>query len=72
MVDGLSFTLDAGETLCIAGESGSGKSVTALSLMGLLPKPGGRVTAGTALFQGRDLFELSTPRCRTSAATTSR
>ena len=61
VVDGLSFALDAGETLCIAGESGSGKSVTALSLMGLLPKPGGRVTAGTALFQGRDLFKLSEP-----------
>jgi peptide/nickel transport system ATP-binding protein len=59
VVDGLSFTLEAGETLCIAGESGSGKSVTALSLMGLLPKPGGRITAGAALFQGRDLFELS-------------
>src|SRR5689334_16429664 len=52
------FTLDAGETLCIAGESGSGKSVAALSLMGLLPKPGGRILAGTALFQGRDLFKL--------------
>jgi peptide/nickel transport system ATP-binding protein len=59
VVDGLSFTLEAGETLCIAGESGSGKSVTALSLMGLLPKPGGRVTSGSAIFQGHDLFELS-------------
>ena len=59
VVDGLSFALEAGETLCIAGESGSGKSVTALSLMGLLPKPSGRVTAGVAMFQGRDLFELS-------------
>jgi peptide/nickel transport system ATP-binding protein len=58
VVDGLSFTLNAGETLCIAGESGSGKSVTALSIMGLLPKPGGRVIGGTALFQGRDLFKL--------------
>jgi peptide/nickel transport system ATP-binding protein len=61
VVDGLGFTLEAGETLCIAGESGSGKSVTALSLMGLLPKPGGRVIGGTALFQGRDLFKLSEP-----------
>jgi peptide/nickel transport system ATP-binding protein len=58
VVEDLGFTLDAGETLCIAGESGSGKSVTALSLMGLLPKPGGRILAGTALFQGRDLFKL--------------
>ena len=61
VVDGLSFTLEPGETLCIAGESGSGKSVTALSLMGLLPKPGGRITNGTAVFQGRDLFKLSEP-----------
>jgi peptide/nickel transport system ATP-binding protein len=57
-VDGLSFDLKAGETLCIAGESGSGKSVTALSLMGLLPKPGGRIAGGQALFQGRDLLAL--------------
>jgi peptide/nickel transport system ATP-binding protein len=59
VVDGLSFSLQAGKTLCIAGESGSGKSVTALSLMGLLPKPGGRITSGAAIFQGRDLFSLS-------------
>ncbi|HET6619834.1 MAG TPA: ABC transporter ATP-binding protein [Dongiaceae bacterium] len=58
VVDGLGFTLGAGETLCIAGESGSGKSVTALSLMRLLPKPGGRIISGTAMFQGRDLFTL--------------
>src|SRR5688572_21716756 len=58
VVDGLGFTLNAGETLCIAGESGSGKSVTALSLMGLLPKPGGRVVAGKAHFNGTDLFAL--------------
>ena len=59
VVDGLSFTLESGKTLCIAGESGSGKSVTALSLMGLLPKPGGRIIGGSALFQGKDLFKLS-------------
>ncbi len=58
VVDGLGFSLEAGRTLCIAGESGSGKSVTALSLMGLLPKPGGRIIGGSALFQGKDLFKL--------------
>jgi peptide/nickel transport system ATP-binding protein len=58
VVEDLSFDLRQGETLCIAGESGSGKSVTALSLMGLLPKPGGRVAAGTATFEGRNLFAL--------------
>ena len=58
VVEALSFDLHQGETLCIAGESGSGKSVTALSLMGLLPKPGGRVAAGRAMFEGKDLFAL--------------
>src|ERR1700740_657200 len=58
VVDGLSFNLRQGETLCIAGESGSGKSVSSLALMGLLPKPGGRVARGTAMFGGRDLFKL--------------
>jgi len=58
VVEGLSFDLHQGETLCIAGESGSGKSVTALSLMGLLPKPGGRIAAGKAVFDGTDLFSL--------------
>lgn len=59
VVDGLSFTLERGRTLCIAGESGSGKSMTALSLMGLLPRPMAQVAAGTALFKGRDLFKLA-------------
>jgi len=58
VVENLTFDLHQGETLCIAGESGSGKSVTALSLMGLLPKPGGRIVSGTAMFEGRDLFTL--------------
>ena len=59
VVDQLSFTVRAGQTLCLAGESGSGKSVTALSLMGLLPAPSGRVADGSAMFRGRDLFALS-------------
>jgi peptide/nickel transport system ATP-binding protein len=58
VVEDLSFDLHQGETLCIAGESGSGKSVTALSLMGLLPKPGGRIATGSAIFDGTDLFTL--------------
>jgi peptide/nickel transport system ATP-binding protein len=58
VVDGLSFALERGKTLCIAGESGSGKSMTALSLLQLLPKPMARVTSGTALFKGHDLFTL--------------
>jgi peptide/nickel transport system ATP-binding protein len=62
-VDGLSFTLDRGKTLCIAGESGSGKSLTALSLMRLLG-PGLRITAGQALLDGQDLFKLTSEQMR--------
>jgi oligopeptide/dipeptide ABC transporter ATP-binding protein len=54
-VDGVSFTLEKGETLGIVGESGCGKSVTALSIMGLVPMPG-RVISGSAIFDGRDLI----------------
>ena len=54
-VDGVSFTLERGQTLGIVGESGCGKSVTALSIMGLVPLPG-RVVSGSAVFDGRDLI----------------
>ena len=56
-VDGLSLRVPAGKTLCIAGESGCGKSVTALSVMGLLPETA-QVDAGEILFNGRDLLKL--------------
>ena len=46
-VDGVSFSLERGKTLGIVGESGCGKSVTSLAIMGLLPQPAGRVAAGT-------------------------
>jgi oligopeptide transport system ATP-binding protein len=52
-VDGVSFTVDRGETLGIVGESGCGKSVTCYSLMGLVPQPPGRIEGGTALFDGQ-------------------
>ncbi len=58
IVDDVSFSLAAGETLCIVGESGCGKSVTALALMGLLPRPPLEVVAGRALFRGQDLLRL--------------
>jgi oligopeptide/dipeptide ABC transporter ATP-binding protein len=58
-VDDLSFDLDAGEVLGLVGESGCGKSVTALSIMGLLPDPPGRVSGGEILFQGADLLKVS-------------
>ncbi|WP_341678083.1 ABC transporter ATP-binding protein [Niveibacterium sp. SC-1] len=59
VVDGLDFTVEAGEVLALIGESGSGKSVATQSLLGLLPSPPGRVVAGTALFEGRDLLALT-------------
>ncbi len=58
-VDGVSFTLEAGRTLGIVGESGCGKSVTSLSIMGLLPKGQGRVASGSILFNGTDLATMS-------------
>ncbi|WP_338704253.1 ABC transporter ATP-binding protein (plasmid) [Streptomyces sp. Q6] len=57
-VNGVSYSVDAGETLAVLGESGSGKSVTAQAVMGILPSPPGRVTAGEVVFQGRDLLKL--------------
>ncbi len=58
LVEDVSFTLDPGETLCIVGESGCGKSLTALALMGLLASPPLSVTGGTARFDGHDLLAL--------------
>ena len=57
-VDQISFSADAGVTLGIVGESGCGKSVTALSIMRLLPQPMGQIAGGSILFQGRDLTQL--------------
>ncbi len=57
-VDGVSFEVAAGRTLAIVGESGCGKSVTSLSIMGLVPEPG-RIAAGRILLGGRDLTRLS-------------
>jgi oligopeptide transport system ATP-binding protein len=54
-VDGVSLSLRESETLAVLGESGSGKSVTALAIMGLVAKPAGRITRGEILFRGQDL-----------------
>ncbi|TMV58758.1 ABC transporter ATP-binding protein, partial [Thioclava sp. BHET1] len=59
LVDDLSFTVMPGETLCVVGESGCGKSLTALALMGLLASPPLMVEGGEAWFEGRDLLALS-------------
>lgn len=58
-VDGISFRIDRGRTVGLVGESGCGKSVTSLSLMGLVPSPPGKVTAEAMIFEGRDVLELS-------------
>ncbi|MFD5034828.1 ABC transporter ATP-binding protein [Streptomyces sp. NPDC058220] len=58
-VNGVSFAVEAGETLAVLGESGSGKSVTAQAVMGILDMPPGRITGGEVLFQGRDLLKLT-------------
>ena len=57
-VNGVSFTLGEGEALGLVGESGCGKSVSALSLMRLIPQPPGRIVSGKVVFDGRDLLKL--------------
>jgi peptide/nickel transport system ATP-binding protein len=59
VVDDVSFSVSKGKTLCIVGESGCGKSVTSLALMGLLPTPPARIVSGSALFDGQDLLTLT-------------
>lgn len=63
-VDGLSFDLPPGKTLAIVGESGCGKSVTALSILGLVPHPPGVVSGDAVLFEGRDLLRCSEAEMR--------
>src|SRR5438445_11522784 len=57
-VDGVSFHLEQGETLGLVGESGCGKSVTALSLMRLIPQPPGKIVKGSILFDGQDILKM--------------
>jgi oligopeptide/dipeptide ABC transporter ATP-binding protein len=58
-VDGVSFDIEKGKTLGLVGESGCGKSVTALSIMRLVPSPPGRVVGGEILYRGRDLLKMN-------------
>ena len=63
-VDGVDFEVAAGETLAIVGESGCGKSMTALSLMRLIPEPPGRIVSGSIRLAGRDLLKISEEEMR--------
>ena len=63
-VDGVSFTVSAGEILAIVGESGCGKSVTGLTIMRLVPSPPGVIEGGEVLFEGVDLLGLPEPQMR--------
>jgi len=63
-VNGVTFGLEEGETLGVVGESGCGKSVTMLSILGLIPSPPGKITAGKAIFSNQDLLKLSKEELR--------
>lgn len=63
-VDGVTYDVEAGETVAVVGESGCGKSVTALSIMQLIPWPPGKIVGGKISFNGKNLLELSTEEMR--------
>ena len=63
-VDGVSWEVREGETVALVGESGCGKSVSALSVMRLVSEPAGRIEGGEILYKGRDLLKLSEPEMR--------
>lgn len=63
-VDGVSYTVDEGETVAVVGESGCGKSVTAMSILRLIPWPPGRIVGGAINFDGSDLLKLSEEEMR--------
>jgi len=62
--DGISFEIHRGETLGVVGESGCGKSISALSIMRLVPSPPGRIVGGEILFEGQNLLQMSLDRIR--------
>src|SRR5690606_24098590 len=63
-VNGVTWHLDEGETLALVGESGCGKSVTAMSILRLIPNPPGRIVEGTITFEGKDLLKMGDAELR--------
>src|SRR5437870_6376356 len=63
-VDGVTYDVQEGETLALVGESGCGKSISALSLLKLIPIPPGRIVSGEVLFDGEDLMQLDEDELR--------
>ena len=63
-VDGVSYDLQEGETLGLVGESGCGKSVSALSILRLIPNPPGKIVGGSVMFDGEDLMRISEEEMR--------
>jgi peptide/nickel transport system ATP-binding protein len=61
-VDGVSFDIQKGETVCLVGESGCGKSVSVLAILGIIPQPPGRIMGGRILFKGQNLLDLDEER----------
>ena len=63
-VDGVTWHVDEGETLALVGESGCGKSVTAMSILRLIPSPPGRIVDGEIIFEGQNLLEATDEEMR--------
>lgn len=63
-VDDVSLKIDKGQTLCVVGESGCGKSITAMSILRLIPNPPGKIEDGEIIFEGKDLLKLSEEEIR--------
>lgn len=66
-VNGINLTLEEGESLGLVGETGAGKTTTALSIMRLIPNPPGKITGGEILYRGENLMERVRRRCGKSA-----
>ncbi len=63
-LDGVSYDVREGETVCLVGESGCGKTISALTILGILPRPPGKIMGGTVLFNGQDLLTMDEEEMR--------